>query len=139
MAEDCEGAAGRALVHEEERKLWRKTEPMAMKLKIKIENLDREVEAEVGDNLGNVLRENNLLLKPAPWLPLVLRWIPARFHSIGLCETCEVEVLEGDQGLSDKGPIEKVIMKGDRRLACQVRVYHDLAIRLLHPAEAARF
>ena len=41
--------------------------------------------------------------------------------------------------LSDKGPIEKVIMKGDRRLACQVRVYRDMVIRLLHPAELAQF
>ncbi len=58
-------------------------------------------------------------------------------RGLGLCGTCWVDVLEGEENLSavsnmeqlPTSPFKKVGVKG-RRLSCQTRVYGDCLIRL---------
>lgn len=95
-----------------------------MKVKVTIENLDRTIEMEVGDDLRTALLENDIDL-----------YGPKHQHrncrGKGLCTTCQIEVVDAP-GLSDQGPIEKLRIGEERRLACQARNYQDAVIRTLH-------
>lgn len=107
---------------------------MSMKVKVKIENLHQEVEAEVGQNLRQALGDHDIkIYKGIDSL--------ANCRGLGLCGTCQIEVVEGE-GLNDESLYEKIRIKvaqlmgmaskGDhRRLACQTRIYQDVVIRTL--------
>jgi ferredoxin len=99
-------------------------------VKVRIENLDRTIEAEVGDNLRSALLNHNV-----PLYVGIHNLINCRGK--GLCGTCVVDVVEGP-GLSDLSLYEKLragFTAGKRasnpRLACMTRCYQDATIRTL--------
>lgn len=105
---------------------------MAMKVKVTIENLEQTIEAEVGENLRNVLLEHDIQLYPKTLQGHL------NCHGKGLCTTCQIEVVNGP-GLSDQSFYERLRIGPKRRLACQTRIYQDAVIRTLHqtaPVEA---
>lgn len=102
---------------------------MAMKVKVKIENLDQTVEGEVGEDLRQILVDNDI-----PLYEGIHNLINCRGK--GLCGTCLIEVAEGAEKLSDASTYEKVRAGKGRRLACQTRIYGDATVRtLVQPAE----
>lgn len=103
----------------------------SMKVKLTIENLDRTIEMEVGQDIRTALLENEIQL-----------YAPSREHTNchgkGLCTTCQIEIVDAP-GLSDQGPIEKLRIGDERRLACQARNYQDATIRTLHEPDPTHY
>ena len=125
-----------------------------MMVKIKVENLDREIEIPVGQDLRTALMENDIEVYEGFWKL-------ANCQGHGLCGTCQVDVLEGP-GLSDMSPWEKARIHGLKvvtrltkwapswlpipkmrskepekcRLACLARCYQDGVIRTMEPAHS---
>ena len=115
---------------------------MAMKVKVRIENLDETIEAEVGQDLRTALLENNVKIYPKLW-----KLVNCHGHSS--CGSCQIIVEQGGEGLSDRSLYEKVRIQisdltgkspigailgrfpkaENRRLACMTRVYQDAVIR----------
>lgn len=97
-----------------------------MKVKVKIENLERTIEAEVGQDLRTALLENDVKLYGPKFLHQHFNC-----HGKGLCTTCQVEIVEGD-GVCDQSFFERIRIGSEHRLACQARIYQDTVIRTLH-------
>jgi ferredoxin len=116
-----------------------------MTVKVKIDNLDRTIDAEVGENLRDVLLDADVDLYPG-----IDRVINCRGKA--LCGTCQIEVVEGAEGLSDfslyerfrifcQDGIDRIVsrfgvkrpcwFRPNRRLACQARIYRDAVIRTM--------
>ena len=102
----------------------------SMTVKVKIENLDKTIEVEVGDNLRGALLDNDVEIYEGIHKLL-------NCQGKGLCGTCVIDVVEG-AGLSDQSAYEKArakIKAGGRvehpRLACLTRCYQNCAIRTL--------
>ncbi len=98
---------------------------MSMKVKVKIENLDREIEMEVGEDLRSALLENDIDLYGR-------KFAHRNCHGHGMCTKCQVEVREGESACSDQSVYERARVGSKRRLACQTRVYQDIVIETLH-------
>lgn len=135
---------------------------MAMKVKVKIQNLDKEVEIDLGDDLRTGLMENKVdVYDGNPIIPLPipgnvalrspLPWSLVNCQGHGLCGSCLVDVAEGAEGLSDATSYERararffnwLRVKYDKkpklanpRLACLTRCYRDTVIRTM-PGPAA--
>ncbi|MBI1784507.1 2Fe-2S iron-sulfur cluster binding domain-containing protein [Candidatus Sumerlaeota bacterium] len=102
----------------------------AMTVKVKIENLEKTIEVEVGDNLRGALLDNDIEIYEGIHKLL-------NCQGKGLCGTCVIDVVEG-AGLSDQTAYEKArarFQAGDRaeypRLACLTRCYQDCTIKTL--------
>lgn len=97
---------------------------------VRFEGSDETMEVGKGANL----RRSLLLHGRSPYRGLEKG---VNCHGLGLCGTCWVEVLEGEENLSPPSkmeqiptsPFKKIGRKG-RRLSCQTRVYGDCLIRL---------
>ena len=94
-----------------------------MKVKLEIQNLDRTIEAEVGEDLRTALLENDIEIYAG-----LYRITNCRGKAI--CASCRVEVVDGP-GLSDQSLYERVRIGPHLRLACQARIYKDTVIRTL--------
>lgn len=103
----------------------------SMKIKLTIENLDRTIEMEVGQDIRSALLENDIPLY-AP------KHKHTNCHGKGLCTTCQIELVEAP-GVSDQGAIEKLRVGAERRLACQARNYQDAVIRTVHQPDPALY
>ena len=108
---------------------------MSMKVKVKIENLGREIEMEVGDDLRSALLENDVQLYADNFLAEHV----LNCHGKGLCTTCRVEVVENEEAVSDQGPLERLRIGSKQRLACQMRVYQDITIRTVNESARVRY
>lgn len=99
---------------------------------VRFEGSDRQIEVGKGANLRRSLMLHGMT--PHAGLQKIINC-----RGLGLCGTCWVEVLEGEENLSPPSkmeglptsPCKKVGVPG-RRLSCQVRVYGDCLIRLHH-------
>ncbi|NUP98295.1 MAG: (2Fe-2S)-binding protein [Armatimonadetes bacterium] len=97
---------------------------------VRFEGSDQSMEVGKGANL----RRSLLLHGHNPHRSLTRS---LNCHGLGLCGTCWVEVLEGEENLSPPtkmeslptSPFKRLGLKG-RRLSCQVRVYGDCLIRI---------
>lgn len=108
---------------------------MAMNVKITIENLNKTIEAEVGQDIRSALLENDIEVYEGIkrfTIPLV-----GNCGGHGLCGSCVVDVVSGE-GLTDPSMYEKAraqMYAGKRasnpRLSCLTRVYQDTVIRTL--------
>jgi len=112
-------------------------EPILMPtVKVKIENLNKTIDAQVGEDLRNALIDNKIQIYEG--LASLLNC-----QGKGLCGTCVVDIVEG-QGLSDPCAYELFrartydklrtrFMGGQKsehpRLACMARCYQDTVIR----------
>lgn len=99
-----------------------------MKVKVKVENLDREIECEVGQDLRSALLEHNI-----PLYGPIAKLTNCKGHA--LCGTCRIEVVDGFEGLSDQTFYEKMRIGAKdhtQRLACLTRCYQDAVIRTFH-------
>lgn len=97
---------------------------MAMKIKVKIENLDKTIEGEVGQDLRTILLENDIDIYLGIWKLI-------NCHGHGTCGSCRIEVTEGEEGMSDCSRYQRIRAGAGRRLACQTRIYRDATIRTL--------
>lgn len=108
---------------------------MAMNVKITIENLNRTIEAEVGQDLRSALLENDVEVHQG--FKRYTFPVLGNCDGHGVCGSCVVDIVKGD-GLSDQTMYEKVrsqMYAGKRaanpRQACLTRVYQDCVIRTL--------
>jgi ferredoxin len=94
---------------------------------VRIDGSNESIEVGKGANL----RRSLLLHGRSPYAGLD-RVINC--HGVGLCGTCWIEVIQGEENLSPPSRMERLNIKGPlrkgRRLSCQVRVYGDCLIRL---------
>lgn len=116
------------------------------KVKVKIENLEREIEAEVGDDLRTALLENKIEVYDGR-VPLTpIPWSLANCLGHGTCGSCLIDVVEGAEGLSDATWYERLRARmfnalharttkkpklAHPRLACLTRCYRDTVIRTM--------
>ena len=98
---------------------------------VRFEGSDKQIEVGKGANL----RRSLLLHETTPHAGLHKA---LNCRGLGLCGTCWIEVLEGEENLSPPSKMEllpltspwKRVGVPGRRLSCQVRVYGDCLIRL---------
>lgn len=108
---------------------------MAMNVKVTIENLNKTIEAEVGQDLRSALLENDIEVYEGIkrfTIPLI-----GNCDGHSLCGSCVIDIVKGE-GLTDQSMYEKVraqMYAGKRathpRLSCMTRVYQDVVIRTL--------
>ncbi len=99
---------------------------------VRFEGSEQQLEVGKGANL----RRSLVLHHTTPHAGLETSF---NCRGLGLCGTCWIEVLEGEENLSPPSKMEllptspfKRIGVPGRRLSCQVRVYGDCLIRLHH-------
>lgn len=104
-----------------------------MHVNVKIENLDRTIEVEPGQNLRSALLDNDIEV-------YTFRDKILNCRGKGLCGTCRIEVVEGP-GLSDASLYERIRVRDlpNGRLACQTRCYQDAVIRTLITPAAVEY
>ncbi len=99
---------------------------------VRIDGTDQQIEVGKGANLRRSLHLHGLTPHSG-----VEHY--ANCRGLGLCGTCWVEIVEGEEALSPPtkmeqlptSPFKKTGVKG-RRLSCQTRVFGDCVIRLHH-------
>lgn len=123
---------------------------MDMKVRVKLKNLDREVDVIVGQDLRSGLLDNDIEVYDGnvPMLPLPWKLLNCQGH--GLCGSCMINIVEGQEGLSPQTLWEKIRVGifsamrakekgttfGKPRLACLTRCYQDAVIETMaSPAE----
>ena len=108
-----------------------------MKVKIKVENLDRAIECEVGRDLRSALLEHGIEIYRGADKYL-------NCNGLGACRTCQIQVVEGAEGVSEPdifekySPVKIIRPATGCRLACQTRVYQDVTIRTLASSTSRR-
>ncbi|MBI2301504.1 MAG: (2Fe-2S)-binding protein [Armatimonadetes bacterium] len=94
---------------------------------VRLHGSERSIEVGKGANLRRSLMLHGI--NPYAGVYRVLNC-----YGIGLCGTCWVEVIEGEENLSAPTRMESLNfrqpLKRGRRLACQTRVYGDCVIKL---------
>lgn len=100
---------------------------------VRIDGSDKQIEVGKGANL----RRSLLLSGLTPYRGLEQ---PFNCHGLGLCKTCWVELVEGEENVSapskmERLPLIKPLAAG-RRLSCQLRIYGDCVVRL-HSSNSA--
>lgn len=94
---------------------------------ITFEKEDKTINCNAGLNLRKLAKKNGVELYSSLWTLL-------NCHGNGLCNKCEVEIVEGEQ-VNPRTRMEEVQLKDKplkRRLACQLIVHGDLTVRT-HP------
>jgi len=100
---------------------------------VRFEGSDKSIEVGKGSNLRRAL----LLAGMTPHQGL---YRPLNCQGMGLCGTCSVRVVQGEENLSPPTKMEQVNLRRPLahgyRLSCQTRVYGDCTIALGKPPKA---
>lgn len=110
-----------------------------MKVKVRLEDLDKTIDCDVGDDLRTAMLEGHV----TPYGQGLIRNEFLNCHGKGLCGQCKINVVEGEEGLSEPSPHEKFLMglmdgiqsrekKPGGRLACLTRCYQDVVVETIH-------
>lgn len=95
--------------------------------RVRFEGTDKSIEVGKGANLHRAL----VLAGFSPHTGL-LRYLNCQ--GMGLCGSCWVRIIDGEQNLSSPTKMETLNirrpLKHGRRLSCQIRVYGDCTIAL---------
>lgn len=117
-----------------------------MKVKVRLEDLDRTIDCDVGDDLRTAMLESDV----TPYGQGFFRNEVFNCHGRALCGQCKINVVEGAEGLNEPSPHEKLVMglmdgiqsrekKPGDRLACLARCYRDVVVETIHDPPPAKY